>query len=210
MHSDSSPAPARRQRIGLLGGTFDPPHIGHLLTGQSVAEARHHDQLWFVVANDPWQKSVARTVTPASVRLAMVAEACYRSRHPHFVLKPCEIEIDTGGPSYTAATLRSLQASYPGTEFEIIVGSDAASQLHTWHDATWLADNARFVVVQRGGQQEVPSPGFQISVVDAPLIEVSSTEIRERVRAGLPVDHMVPPSVDALLRAHELYRERAK
>jgi nicotinate-nucleotide adenylyltransferase len=135
----------------------------------------------------------------------MVAHACYWSRHPLFALKACEIEISAGGPSYTADTLRALRSWYPDTEFEVIVGADAAESLHTWFDAAWLAENAHFVVVQRVGQPTTPSPGFVSSIVDAPLIELSSTEIRNRVRSGLPVDSMVPPPVEALLRAHALY-----
>ena len=210
MPSEPPSTPARNRRIGLLGGTFDPPHIGHLLTGQSVAEARNLDQVWFVVANDPWQKSAARVVSKASLRLSMVEQACFWSRQPHFTLKPCEIEIHGGGPSYTADTLRTLGSSFPDTEFEVIVGSDTAAQLHTWHDAEWLAQNAHFVMVQRGGHTAVPSDGFRITVVRTPLIEVSSSEIRERVGAGLPVDHMVPSSVAALMRAHRLYEGRTQ
>ncbi len=137
----------------------------------------------------------------------MVAHACYWSRHPLFVLKASEIEIRAGGPSYTADTLRALGASYPDTEFEVIIGSDAAKSLHTWYDASWLAENAHFVVVQRGGHLADPSPGFNVSVVDAPLIELSSTQIRSRVRSALPVGSMVPPPVEALLNAHALYRD---
>lgn len=207
MPSDPPSTPARTGRIGLFGGTFDPPHIGHLLTGQNVAEARRYDQIWFVVANDPWQKSSDRVVSPAALRFSMVAHACYWSRHPLFVLKASEIEIRAGGPSYTADTLRALGASYPDTEFEVIIGSDAAQSLHTWYDASWLAENAHFVVVQRGGHLADPSPGFNVSVVDAPLIELSSTQIRSRVRSALPVGSMVPPPVEALLNAHALYRD---
>jgi nicotinate-nucleotide adenylyltransferase len=207
MPSDPPSAPTEKRRIGLFGGTFDPPHIGHLLTGQSVAEARNYDEVWFVVANDPWQKRERRAVSPARLRIALVEAACYWSRHSRFVLKPCDIEVRTGGPSYTADTLRTLGALFPDIEFEVIVGSDAAAHLHTWHDAGWLAENAHFVLVRRDGQNPVPAPGFQISTVESPLFEVSSTEIRNRVSAGAPVDNMVPSSVDALLRAHGLYRE---
>ncbi|MFW2383475.1 MAG: nicotinate-nucleotide adenylyltransferase [Acidimicrobiales bacterium] len=209
MSVETPPTPSPKRRIGLFGGTFDPPHVGHLLTGQSVAEHRNYDQLWFVVANDPWQKRAARNVSPAEIRLMMVDQACYWSRHPHFALKSCETEIRAGGPSYTADTLRTLQGSFPGTDFEVIVGSDAGAQLHTWHDSAWLAERASFVMVQRGGQRGAPSPGFRVSVVDAPLIEVSSTDIRHRVSAGLPIANMVSPPVEALLRAHGLYKELA-
>ncbi|NNE96562.1 MAG: nicotinate (nicotinamide) nucleotide adenylyltransferase [Acidimicrobiales bacterium] len=207
MSPSATAAPPVSGRIGLFGGTFDPPHIGHLLTGQSIAERRKLDQIWYVVANDPWQKSGDRSVTPAAIRLAMVQETCFWSRHPEFESRACDIEIRAGGPSYTADTLRSLSSVHRDAEFEVIVGSDAAAQLHTWQDSDWLSEHATFVVVQRGGQPAQAAPGFRVCAVEAPLLEVSSTEIRARTRRGLPITHMVPGPVAAVIEAHNLYRE---
>lgn len=197
---------ADTRRIGVFGGTFDPPHIGHVLTGQRVAEVRGLDEVLMVVANDPWQKSGSRHITPAAVRLRMVEQACYWSRQPKTVLKPSAIEISSGGPSYTADTLRQLAAETENAVFEVIVGSDAAAQLHTWHDADWLANTVQFIAVQRGGQKASPSPQFNVATVELPLLEVSSTDIRSRVGAGLSIDHLCPSPVVALIAAYDLYR----
>lgn len=206
MQKTTPPQPAETRRIGVFGGTFDPPHIGHVLTGQRVAEARGLDEVLMVVANDPWQKSGSRYITPAAIRLRMVEQACYWSRQPKSVLKSSAIEISSGGPSYTVDTLRQLRAESENAVFEIIVGSDAAAQLDTWHEAEWLAENAQFIAVQRGGQMAAPSPQFNVASVELPMLEVSSTEIRARVGAGLSIDHLCPSPVVACIAAYDLYR----
>lgn len=210
MQKTTPPQPEKTRRIGVFGGTFDPPHIGHVLTGQRVAEARRLDLVLMVVANDPWQKSGSRYITPAALRLRMVEQACYWSRQPKTVLKSSSVEISSGGPSYTADTLRTLAEESEDATFEVIVGSDAAAQLDTWHDADWLAQNAQFVAVQRGGQEASPSPGFRVAGVDLPLLEVSSTEIRHRVASGLAIDHLCPSPVVACIEAYDLYRTSAQ
>ncbi len=207
MQTTTTPQPVKARRIGVFGGTFDPPHVGHVLTVQRVAEARSLDEVLLVVANDPWQKSDNRDITRADVRLRMVEQACYWSRQAKTMLNPSEIEISSGGPSYTADTLRKLNESCENAVFEVIVGSDVAAQLHTWNEAEWLADNAQFVAVQRGGQKAAPSPGFSVVEVELPLLEVSSTEIRNRVAAGLAVDHLCPAPVLSCIAAYGLYRE---
>lgn len=206
MQPTTTPQPVKTRRLGVFGGTFDPPHIGHVLTGQRVAEARSLDEVLMVVANDPWQKNRSRHITPAAIRLQMVEQACYWSLEAKTALRASSVEICAGGPSYTADTLRRLSQSCEDAAFEVIVGSDAAAQLHTWHDAEWLADNAQFVSVQRGGQKVEPSPGFSVVEVDLPLLEISSTEIRSRVRAGLSIDHLCPSAVVSCIAAHGLYR----
>ncbi len=199
-----------RRRVGLLGGTFDPPHIGHVLTGQRVGEALGLDEVWFVVAHDPWQKSDIRVVTPSAIRLRMTEAACYASRQASRplatpILRVSDVELEAGGPSYSADTLRTLSARYTDDSFSLIVGSDTAAQLQTWQDSAWLRENASFVVAQRGGDASEPTPGFQTTVVAVPRLEVSSSEIRNRIGAGLTVKHMVPDEVLGLIRAHGLY-----
>ncbi len=212
----SSPSAADRteprRRVGLFGGTFDPPHIGHMLTGQSVAERLGLDEVWFVVAHDPWQKTEQKQVTAAELRRDMTAAACYVSRSGPsdragaVFLSVSEVELEAGGPSYSAETLRTLSARHQDCAFSLIVGSDAAALLDTWHDAQWLRENAEIVVVSRGADTSLPAAGFRITTVDCPLLEISSTEIRARIRADLPVKHMVPDVVLGLIKAHALYR----
>ncbi len=216
MDSNSSPSavhpPDLQRRVGLFGGTFDPPHIGHILTGQRVAERIGLDEVWFVVAHDPWQKTEQKQVTPAELRRDMTAAACYVSRSGPsgqagaVLMGVSEVELEAGGPSYSADTLRTLAARHLDCSFSLIVGSDAAALLDTWHDAHWLRDNAEIVVVRRGADTSVPAAGFRITTVHCPLLEVSSTEIRARIQADLPVKHMVPDVVLGLIRAHALYR----
>ena len=204
--------PNRRRRVGLFGGTFDPPHIGHILTGQRVAERLGLDEVWFVVAHDPWQKTEFAQVTPSELRRDMTVAACHVSRSGPddragaVLMGVSEVELEAGGPSYSADTLRTLSARHPDCSFLLIVGSDAAALLDTWHDAQWLRDNAEIVVVRRGADTSVPAAGFRTTTVDCPLLEVSSTEIRARIRADLPVKHMVPDVVLGLIKAHALYR----
>lgn len=195
------------RRIGVFGGTFDPPHVGHVLAGQSVAEAASLDEVWFVPANDPWQKSGERAVTPAWLRSEMLRHACQVSRSDAMTLRVSEVELATGGPSYSAATLSALRSDHPGDDFVLIVGSDAAAGLHTWHAADWLADHAEFLVYQRGGQPAEPAAGFSTMPVAVPLMEISSTEIRRRVHAGRSVRHLVPAPVEGLIAAYGLYRD---
>ena len=163
-------------------------------------------EIHFVVANDPWQKRGTRSITPAAVRLEMVRRACYWSRLPDIPMLASDIEIRSGGPSYTATTLRTLAETHPDVSFEVIVGSDAAAQLHTWHDAEWLADNATFAVVQRGGQQAQPSDGFTVTEVSCPQLEISSTDIRTRVASGASIRYLCPEPVRAFIIANGLYR----
>ncbi|NNF55192.1 MAG: nicotinate (nicotinamide) nucleotide adenylyltransferase [Acidimicrobiales bacterium] len=206
-------SPNGHRRVGLFGGTFDPPHVGHILTGQRVAEQLGLDEVWFVVAHDPWQKTEAQQVSPAELRRDMTAAACYVSRPGRsdgaggVQMKVSEVELEAGGPSYSADTLRTLSARHEHYSFSLIVGSDAAALLDTWHDAQWLRDNARFIVVRRGADTSVPATGFNIETVHCPLLEISSTEIRARIRADLPVKHMVPDAVLGLIKAYALYRD---
>lgn len=199
--------PVARRRVGVFGGTFDPPHVGHVLAGQSVAEAANLDEVWYVPANDPWQKSDERAVTPAWLRSEMLRQACQVSRSETITFRVSEVELATGGPSYTADTLSALRADHPGDDFVLIVGSDAAAGLHTWHAADWLSGHAEFLVYQRGGQPAEPAAGFSTTPVNVPLMEISSTEIRRRVHEGRSVRHLVPAPVEGLIAAYALYRE---
>lgn len=211
MLSPDATMPQRQggHRIGVFGGTFDPPHIGHVVAGQSVVEGADLDEIWFVPANDPWQKRGERPITPAWLRCEMLRRACQVSRSSPAILRVSEVELAAGGPSYSADTLARLRSDFPEDEFVLVVGSDAAAGLDTWHAAGWLATNADFVVYQRGGQRAEPAAGFRTRPVRVPQLEISSTEIRERVRAGMSVRHLVPAPVDALIAAHRLYREPA-
>lgn len=199
--NQSANAGGEKRRIGLLGGTFDPPHLGHLVVGDQVRKAAGLDEVWFVVANDPWQKA-DREVTPAAVRLEMTEAAIAAAPG----LSVSSIEIERGGETYTIDTLETLRARHPDVEWSVIVGRDAAAGLHTWHRADDLRAAARFLVVDRPGSVAEVSAGFSSSPVDVPELEISSSDIRRRVAAGESIRFLVPDAVIELVERHGLYR----
>lgn len=196
--------PRRRRRIGVFGGTFDPPHIGHLVTAIDVRAALELDVVLMVVANEPWQKVGSRDISPADARLQMVRAAV----HDEPGVEASDIELRRGGPSYTADTLAALHGEEPDAELVLVVGSDAAAGLDTWERADEVAASCRIVVVERpGGSTDVPD-GFDVERVHVPRLEVSSTELRRRVRDGRSLRYLVPESVVSLIRRDGLYGER--
>jgi nicotinate-nucleotide adenylyltransferase len=192
-------------RLGVFGGTFDPPHIGHLVVGLYTFLAMSLDRVLFVISGEPWQKVGTRSISAAEDRLAMV-EAAIAGR-PQFATS--RVEIDRGGPSYTVDTLRELAEQHPGAELFLILGADAAAGVPTWERPEELAGLATLVVVDRPGAPPVTLDGFRVSRVPIPALDLSSTELRARVAAGLPVDYLVPAGALTVLEERLLYREGA-
>jgi nicotinate-nucleotide adenylyltransferase len=187
------------QRIGIFGGTFDPVHVGHLVAALWAREALALDRLLMVVANEPWQKSGLRRVTPAEDRLAVLAAALEGIDG----LEPSRLEIDRGGPSYTVDTVRDLMALHPRAGLWLVVGADVAAELDTWHRGEELASLVRLVVVGRGGVDGgVDPPGWAVEHLRIPALDVSSSELRQRLAAGHSVDFLVPGP--AILCIHRL------
>ena len=186
----------------MFGGTFDPPHIGHLAVAVEVRWALDLDRVLMVVANDPWQKRGVRDLTPAGDRLAMVQAAVEGLEG----IEADDREIRRGGPSYTVDTVRELRSEHPGAEIAVIVGADAAAGLATWERADELAGLATIAAVQRPGHGEpaVP-PGFTVEVVDVPALDVSSSDLRARVAEGRPIDVLVPAAAATLIDRHRIY-----
>ena len=194
--------PGVRRRIGLFGGTFDPPHVGHLVTAVNVRHALRLERLLLVVANDPWQKG-DQVVSPAADRLAMV-EAAVRGVAG---LEPSRLEIDRGGVSYTADTLADLTTTDPSADIFLVLGSDAAAGLPTWERVEEVRRLAKLVVVTRpGAEASRPPDGWEHSVVEVPRLEVSSTDLRARVADGRPLDYLVPDAVVRVVRERGLYQ----
>ena len=192
-------------RIGLFGGTFDPPHVGHLVTAVNVRYALALDAVVLMVANSPWQKTGTRPMTPARDRLAMVAAAVADVDG----LVAGDAEIRRGGSSFTADTLVTLADRYPGAELFTIVGDDAAAGLTTWERHQEVASQSHLVVVDRPGTPvELPS-GLDWLRVEVPRLEVSSTDLRARVRDGRPLDYLVTEPVLDIIAARRLYRNAA-
>ena len=189
-------------RIGLLGGTFDPIHRGHLAAACAVRDALALDTVLLVVANEPWQKEGTRPITPAGDRIAMVEAAAAGVDR----VEASRIEVDRGGVTHTIDTVEQLRAELPGAILYLVVGEDVAAQLESWHRADELARLVELVVVTRPGGPAAPSPaGWRSTAVPMVPVPESSTGIRERIVAGLPVDDAVPAPVVRYIEQHGLY-----
>jgi len=195
------PEARQPRRIGVFGGTFDPPHVGHLVTAVNVRHELALDVVLLVVAGSPWQKEGTRRITPAEDRLAMVEAAVAGVDG----IAACAVEVDRSGPSYTADTLAQLAERFPGAELFTIVGDDAAAGLTTWERMDEVTRNSRLVVVDRPGPKvELPDVADWIRV-EVPRLEVSSTDLRARFTDGRPLDFLVPGPVLDVIRARALY-----
>jgi nicotinate-nucleotide adenylyltransferase len=188
-----------RERLGIFGGTFDPVHIGHLV---AALEARYQlalDRVLFVVARDPWQKH-GTVVAPAAARFAMVRAAIAGVEG----FEPSTIELARGGPTFTIDTVEELTAD--DRDVFLIVGADAAARLDTWERASDLRTAVRVAVLARGdeGAPAAP-PGWDVCPVAMPRIDVSSTDLRERLARGAPIDFLVPAAAIRVIREHRLY-----
>lgn len=188
-------------RIGLFGGTFDPPHVGHLVTAVNVRHALGLDEVILMVASVPWQKIGTRAITPAEDRLAMVEAAV----GDVVGLTAGRLEIDRGGPSYTADTLCALAAKWPEAELFTIVGDDAAANLMSWERYEEVVELATMVVVDRPGAPVTLPGGVDWLHVEVPHLDVSSTDLRERVADGRPLDYLVPQAVLDVIAERGLY-----
>ncbi|MEO5723908.1 MAG: nicotinate-nucleotide adenylyltransferase [Ilumatobacteraceae bacterium] len=189
-------------RIGLFGGTFDPPHVGHLVTAVNVRHALQLDLVVLMVANVPWQKRSSRSITPSEERLEMV-EAAVRNVDG---LVAGRQEIDHGGASYTADTLQTLARQYPGAELFTIVGDDAAAGITSWERHDEVVARSSLVVVDRPGEPVVLPEGMVWTRVEVPRLEVSSTDLRARFGDGRPLDYLITKPVLALINDRGLYR----
>jgi nicotinate-nucleotide adenylyltransferase len=199
-----APEPPSPTRIGIFGGTFDPPHAGHVAAARAVIAQLGLDRLLLVVANDPWQKSGQRVVSPAADRYALV-EALV----PEIPgAEASRLEIDRGGPSYSVDTAEEILAEAGGqpVELYLVVGADLVPELGSWHRAADLRRLVTLAVVSRptGPTPAVP-PGWRAKLVDGPQVPVSSSEIRELLAEDRPVEGMVPEAVIRCIRRRTLY-----
>jgi nicotinate-nucleotide adenylyltransferase len=193
---------AKGRRIGVFGGTFDPPHIGHLVAAVDAQRELGLDVVLLVVANVPWQKVESREISPAEDRLALVRAAAEDTPF----LQVSDIEIRRGGSSYTADTLAELRREEPDAELFVILGNDAAAGFATWERYEEVAEAATLVVVDRPGTPTPVDPRFDWVRVDIPELEISSTELRARVAAGRSIRYLTPPGVASAIADRSLYR----
>jgi nicotinate-nucleotide adenylyltransferase len=195
------------QRLGILGGTFDPPHNGHVAVAAEVRDALQLDRVLVVPANVPWQKIGTRPITDARDRVAMTRLAMAGVDG----VEVSTMEIERGGSTYTADTLEALVAARPGDELFLVVGSDVAAALDTWKRPEVVAALSTLVIYDRAGTiGGAPPAGWSYVRIAVPLFDMSSTELRSRVHEGRPIDGLVPPAVVRYLREHGLYVERPR
>lgn len=189
-------------RTGLLGGTFDPVHLAHVALAQAALQALHLDQVRWIPAGQPWQKT--REVTAAHHREAMVRLAI--DGEPRFVLD--RIELERIGPSYTLDTVKALAAAHPRTEWFLIVGADQYAGLHTWVDWRDLLGRVVLAVANRPGPMPAVHPevlAFPHRAVPLPMLDISSTEVRKQAHRGADISALVPPEVARYIETHRLY-----
>ncbi len=192
-------------KIGIYGGSFNPPHLGHLIVVESVQDQLQFDKIFFVPASVPPHK-IDRTLAPASDRLEMLKLAL--KGHPVFA--GSDIELSRRGYSYTVDTLQQFRLLYPSAEFSIVIGADNFLEIDTWKAVDEIMDNAGLVVMNRPAY----APGTLKSrfdrfarFVQVPSIGISSTDIRLRIKQGRSIRYLVPKDVEQYIYSKALYRE---
>lgn len=188
-------------RLGVFGGTFDPPHVGHLAVASEVHAALQLDRMLIVPSAVPPHKR-GRVRASAEQRLEMVRAAV--AGDPRFEVD--DLEIRRAGPSYTVDTLRALRERFPASELFFVVGVDQVQELHTWREPDEVARLACLAVVERGGEPLPEQDRFRLERVPVTRIDVSSTEIRRRVAAGEPVRYLVTEPVREIIEREGLYK----
>lgn len=193
--------PTQRRRLGVMGGTFDPIHNGHLVAASEVASALDLDEVIFVPTGQPAQKTV---VTKAEHRYLMSVIAT--AANPRFSVS--RVDIDRPGVTYTVDTLTDLKAQYPDHDLYFISGADAIAQILAWKEISRVWSLAKFVAVTRPGHRmELPeAPDGSITVLEVPALSISSTDCRQRVAGGKPIWYLVPDGVVQYIGKHGLYR----
>jgi nicotinate-nucleotide adenylyltransferase len=203
-------------RIGVFGGTFDPVHLGHLVLAEQCREQAQLEQIWFVPAARPPHKQ-DRSLTAFPQRVEMLALAV--AGQPAFVVN--DLEKDRPGPSFTADTLQELRRQHPEVDWHLLMGADCLPDLPHWRDPIRIAELAALVVAARPGWpiwsaeqlratlQLPASTALRLQMVQVPLVEISSSDIRQRAAAGRSVRYLVPRAVECYLETHRLYQEPA-
>ncbi|MCE5314905.1 MAG: nicotinate-nucleotide adenylyltransferase [Armatimonadota bacterium] len=196
-------------RLGIMGGTFDPVHVGHLILAEQARERFGLDKVLFITAADPPHKT-GNEITPVACRHEMACLAVENNER----FECSTIEIERGGPSYTIDTLRQLREIYSdGVELYLLAGADEAATFMTWRDPYGIQEMARVVVANRCGQDVadvlrlLPEDfARNVELLQMPGVDISSTDLRERVRSGRSIKYFVPESVERYILSKGLYR----
>lgn len=194
----------RRPRVGVMGGTFDPIHHGHLVAASEVQQSFDLDEVVFVPTGQPWMKEA---VSSPERRYEMTVIAT--ASNPRFSVS--RVDIERGGPTYTIDTLRDIRAERPDADLYFISGADAVAQILDWKDMDELWELAHFVAVSRPGHSlNIRGlPEQRVSSLEVPALAISSTDCRQRVDRGFPVWYLVPDGVVQYISKHHLYRSTA-
>lgn len=195
-------------RIGILGGTFDPPHLAHLVLGEYAVDALKLSHLLWVPAADPPHKQ-GNDKTPVAHRLAMLERAL--AGNSRFVIS--HVDMDRPGPHYSVDTVAIVQKQYPDAEIYFVIGGDSLRDLLKWHRPDLLIERCKLAVMRRPDapvdpnmhQSALPNLAARITMIDAPLLGISSTHIKERLRTGRSVRYLVPDAVLAYIDEHNVY-----
>jgi len=189
-------------RLGVMGGTFDPIHHGHLVAASEVQSLFGLDEVVFVPTGQPWQKA-AQDVSPAEDRYLMTVIAT--ASNPRFTVS--RVDIDRPGPTYTIDTLRDIRAERPDAELFFITGADALAEILSWKDSELLFDLAHFIGVTRPGHElsDKGLPEHRVTLQEVPAMAISSTDCRARVAGGEPVWYLVPDGVVQYINKYRLY-----
>ena len=208
-HGGSAPCPCLR--LGVLGGTFDPPHYGHLALAEAARVQLRLDRVLFVPAGQPPHKP-DRPITPAHHRVAMVEAAI--ADNPAFALS--RVDLDRPGPHYTVEMLALLRREYPDAELFFLMGGDSLAEFPTWRDPAGIVRQARLAVMRRPGREPdlamleraIPHVRERLVWLDVPYLDIAASDLRRRVRERLPLRYLVPPSVEDYIREFRLYEAR--
>jgi nicotinate-nucleotide adenylyltransferase len=195
-------------RLGIVGGTFDPPHCGHLVLAENGRVQLRLDRVLFVLAGQPPHKP-DRPIVPAHHRAAMVEAAV--ADNPAFALS--RVDLDRPGPHYTVDMLALLHRQYPEAELFFLMGGDSLAHFLTWRDPAGIVRQARLAVMLRPGyepdlaalERAVPGLHERLVWLDAPYLDIAASDLRRRAGDGLPLRYLVPPAVEAYIREHRLY-----
>lgn len=186
------------KKVGIMGGTFDPPHLGHLLIANDVQHALSLDEVWFMPNHIPPHKQ-RDSITNTGLRLEMLEAAI--GDQPSFHVQTIELERE--GPSYTYDTILLLKESHPTVDFHFIIGADMVEYLPKWHKIEELVNLVKFIGVKRPGYSI--ETAFPVIEVETPQFEVSSTLIRQRVKDGRSSHYLVPEQVRRIIEEKKLY-----
>ncbi|MFC0215853.1 nicotinate-nucleotide adenylyltransferase [Paenibacillus chartarius] len=194
----------RPRRVGIMGGTFDPIHTGHLLAAEAAREGAGLDEVWLLPASVPPHKQGAATDGEHRWRMTVAAA------EGNDFLRGCDLELRKGGVSYTIDTVLLLRERFPDTQFSFIIGGDMVAYLPNWHRIDEIVEQIRFVGLQRPGYpnaaEGLPDPLRRaLTMVPMPLVDISSTDIRERRRQGRSIRYLVPDAVYRYIEGNGLY-----